>query len=252
MSATIIAFEGLDCSFKETNAKSLKESLEKLGYKVHLTAFPAYDQPSSYFVKKFLSGEYGKDLDFRTILYFYALDRFDRWNLTDLRSVYENGDSNTIIIFDRWTKSNLYQCARFPKPTTFSTEEIKNQIQEHKKEIDDIIDYEVNLENNILKLPVEDICIFLHSPYEVSRKFRENKPDADINEKDELFMFSVYNTFDYIMQERFPDTIILDTTYRFDDSDEYTIKDRDSLAHDVLIAVLNKLNELNKGVISNV
>ena len=38
----IIVFEGLDCSFKETNSKALEDFLKNNGEKVKLFSFPAY------------------------------------------------------------------------------------------------------------------------------------------------------------------------------------------------------------------
>ena len=55
----IIEFEGLDSSFKETNAKCLYDYLKDKGYKVNIVSFPRYDCDSSYFVKRLLSGIYG-------------------------------------------------------------------------------------------------------------------------------------------------------------------------------------------------
>ena len=39
--------------------------------------FPRYEEPSSFFVQKYLNGGYGQDVSAKASSLFYALDRFD-------------------------------------------------------------------------------------------------------------------------------------------------------------------------------
>ena len=55
----LFAFEGLDCSFKETNSKAYLDYLRSKGRKAELFSFPRYDKESSYFVREYLGGKYG-------------------------------------------------------------------------------------------------------------------------------------------------------------------------------------------------
>lgn len=74
-----LVIEGSDGSGKSTQYRLLSERLKSDGYKVKEIKFPRYDEESSYFVRKYLSGEYGNanDLGPYTPSLFYALDRYD-------------------------------------------------------------------------------------------------------------------------------------------------------------------------------
>jgi dTMP kinase len=53
----LIAFEGLDQSGKETQARSLRRRLEQAGHRVHALSFPEYDTPIGTEIAKALHGE---------------------------------------------------------------------------------------------------------------------------------------------------------------------------------------------------
>jgi dTMP kinase len=53
----LIAFEGLDQSGKETQARSLRRRLERTGHRVHALSFPEYDTPIGTEIAKALHGE---------------------------------------------------------------------------------------------------------------------------------------------------------------------------------------------------
>ena len=88
-SPILIDFEGLDCSFKETNSKKLAEHLNAKRYE-----FPNYSSESSYFVRQFLSGKY-KDIEGADhIMLAYLMEMFDVWNtkvLPDIKNGLEIG-----------------------------------------------------------------------------------------------------------------------------------------------------------------
>ena len=60
----IIAFEGLDKSGKETQAKHLRARIEQEGRKVHFLSFPDYETPIGREIAKALAGEreFGPDV----------------------------------------------------------------------------------------------------------------------------------------------------------------------------------------------
>lgn len=115
----IIAFEGLDCSFKETNYKEFIRRLkEEFPDKTVITeSFPRYKSEASIFVRKYLSGnDYQRSKLMRRLDIvgsFFALDRFDYWYSSILngdtsvnnKTLLESG-VNTSFIFDRYTLSN--------------------------------------------------------------------------------------------------------------------------------------------------
>lgn len=74
-----VAIEGSDGSGKATQVARLKQKLEQSGYLVEVIDFPRYNQESSYFVRRYLNGDYGSSESIGpfTPSLFYALDRFD-------------------------------------------------------------------------------------------------------------------------------------------------------------------------------
>lgn len=117
----IIAFEGLDCSFKETNFKRFVEYLRlqypKESKRSLITAsFPRYGHGACVMVEKFLENRIDSTR-FRanfsdTVCSFYSMDRLDFWN-----HFYEFNNINltyfdiarlpqSCFVFDRYSLSN--------------------------------------------------------------------------------------------------------------------------------------------------
>ena len=96
----LIAFEGLDQSGKETQARVLRAKLEQLGRKVHAASFPDYDTPIGQEIAKALRGERDFTPDVMQLLYianrFEYKPRFDRW-LAD----------GGVIVCDRYLASSI-------------------------------------------------------------------------------------------------------------------------------------------------
>jgi dTMP kinase len=65
----LIAFEGLDQSGKETQARQLRERLEQDGYRVHPLSFPDYSTPIGQEIQKALAGEREFGPDVMQLLY---------------------------------------------------------------------------------------------------------------------------------------------------------------------------------------
>lgn len=178
MTAKIIVFEGLDCSFKETNSKRLKEKLKEKGFSVYLHSFPSYNRESSYFVRKYLSGAYGNPTKLDPVLssFFYALDRYDTFEQEVSRDV-------DYIIFDRYAGSNLiYQGAKFGT----------------RAELSQFITYMHLIEYNVFKMPEANLTLFMDVPYKISRKLMEEKPNRDAHESNEEYQKRVYETADIV------------------------------------------------------
>lgn len=81
MSGIFIAVESTvdDAGFSTAQYRLLVERLKSLNYDVKQITFPRYDSNASYFVRKYISGEYGGDFELGpyTPSLFYALDRYD-------------------------------------------------------------------------------------------------------------------------------------------------------------------------------
>ena len=63
MKKMLIAFDGLDGSGKNTQTHLLTDYLEKNGIPYRYVTFPTYDDTYSFFVNKYLSGEFGENPD---------------------------------------------------------------------------------------------------------------------------------------------------------------------------------------------
>ena len=99
----IIDFEGLDCSFKETNSKALTKLFGDLGKRYE---FPNYGSNSSYIKKinSFLAGEY-PNIQKTTIIDLFMEEQAHEWFNTILPDI-KNGIK--YVILDRFWVSNLY------------------------------------------------------------------------------------------------------------------------------------------------
>lgn len=234
MPAQIIEFEGLDCSFKETNSKLLAEKLKERGFKTHLFSFPNYESDSSSLVRMLLNGILGfnSKLPPHMICEFYAMDRALTY-YREIQDIYEKGNENTIIIFDRWVFSNFYQLARMINHIS-SVDDIRDG---EKRIIKGFIDWLQQLEFGNYRLPRANAIFFMRTPYEVARKKIAEKADKDINEKDEEFTKKVYIINDYIFNHA-KNTMIVDTCYS-----DGKFKSRETLGEEVLARALSILEK---------
>lgn len=183
----IICFEGIDCSFKETNTKALCDALWQQNIKTQIVEAPNYENESSVYVRRFLAGKYGnpKDLDPTVISSFYMLDQFDHWSRC--KGYYELGWTT---IFDRSWLSNLYyQLVRYNDYTDIfknSDEKIK-----HWKEIEEMA--------NRLKLPVPNYIIKMKMGTEnIIKLVKEKNSSNDIHESNYKFLADVNKNFQRI------------------------------------------------------
>ena len=180
MRGKIIEFEGLDVSFKETNAKALADYLRKKGYMVSVISFPRYNAESSYFVQKMLDGYYGY-VKPEVIHKMYALDRYDYIKMNNVESRLESGEW---FIFDRYVGSSmLYQTA---------------DIEDSKKRIE-MQDEIANYEYEVLGIPKPDLVIAMYSTLDLIVQKISEKDKTDAFERDIKFMRQVLNIYDQLI-----------------------------------------------------
>ncbi|MEN7981839.1 MAG: thymidylate synthase [Nanoarchaeota archaeon] len=170
----IILVEGTDCSGKQTQTELLLKKLNSEGIPCKLMSFPRYNTPTgrivgqSYLgkVKDYWKGDSGwfgeaDSLDPKIASLYYAADR--RASVEEIDKILDSGCN---LILDRYYTSNM----------AHQGGKIKN-IEERKK----IFEWLQNLELDILKLPKEDIAIFLHMPLEVSKILRTNRTGENLD-----------------------------------------------------------------------
>lgn len=173
----IIVIEGAcDGIGKTTQYELLKKRLEAEGNKIITHHFHSRNTPQGTLAENYLQGEYGKP---RTLSpYFinclYAVDRAVTWQ-TFLKKEYEDGK---YLLLDRYnTSSIIYQGA------------LVDDIEERKKFIDYIVDYEFNK----LGIGKPDAVIFLYAPYDMIQKLLKKRNGNKKAAYDEDFMKRVYD-----------------------------------------------------------
>jgi dTMP kinase len=186
----LIAFEGIDGSGKQTQAKLLEQSLKAEQFAVYSTGFPQYESWFGRMVGKFLNGEFGPlesvDPHFTALL--YAGDRFEAKQR--ITSALEAGK---IVLVDRYIGSNLaHQVARAP---VSQRPEFLNWIE--------------HLEYNIYGMPRENLILYLRVPPQqaqelVARKATRGYTDAkhDLLEKSIGHLAEAAEMYDMLSRQR--------------------------------------------------
>ena len=114
MNGTLIVIDGLDGSGKQTQARLLRERLERERVPVRAISFPDYGQPSSALVRLYLDGRFGQadEVSAYAASSFYAVDRFASY-MQFWKDDYLSGHT---ILADRYTTSNLiHQMSKLPR-----------------------------------------------------------------------------------------------------------------------------------------
>lgn len=180
----LISIEGNDGSGKNTQSIILVQKLCDAGYNAKMLSFPRYQDPASTFVKRYLNGDYSLDpngIDPIVASNFYAMDRYDCFHGIDkMIDFYNQPDS--ILVCDRYTNSNLiHQVGKVPKSD--------RQL---------FIDWVMNWEFHILKIPQPDLTIFLNMPVYLSLMLMEDRGrQKDIHETED-FLTKSYETAVYL------------------------------------------------------
>lgn len=181
----LLIIEGTDCSGKGTQSELLKENLKKDGYKVQEFSFPMYETATG----KIVGGPYlGKEsicegwfkegannVPAKVASLYYAADRL--YNINIINKYLEE---DYIVILDRYVASNMgHQAGKISD---------KNERLEMFKWLE-------KLEYELLGLPRPDIALFLHMPYEYSKKLQNNRKELDQHETSEENLKNAENAY---------------------------------------------------------
>lgn len=183
----LVAFEGIDGSTKNSQAKLLTEFLKNQQQPAKLYSFPLYE--GTFYGKMigaFLRGEYGtiNEVDPKLAALLFALDR------NELQpELIRNASKNIVSICDRYVFSNIaHQCSKLSS----------------QHEANDLENWILDLEFGKNKLPKPDATIFLKLPPELARKTIQTKKErsyttekADIHEASESHLndsFAIYES----------------------------------------------------------
>lgn len=187
----IIVLEGTDGSGKKTQSELLYSKLKEMGEKVRLVEFPRYDKPSSENIKKYLRGDFGEDaskVEPRQASTYFSEDRKAAFD----EELYELYEAGWILIFDRYTTSNmLHQATKL----------------ECKEERESFLNWLEHHEFVELKLPRPDKVFFLKTNLEVTKRIVEerdnkftNEKELDIHERDSKHLQDAINRSDELVE----------------------------------------------------
>ncbi len=160
-----IAIDGTDGSGKTEQAACLVERIRKSGRPVEVISFPRYENPATFFVEKYLRGDYGSPIEVgaKRASIFYALDRYD--DSARIRSLLEQG---TTLITNRYVSANKGH----------QTGKIKDPAEQQA-----FLEWLNELEYGIFGIPKPNLTILLHVPAEIGKRLAEQR-DGDASAKD--------------------------------------------------------------------
>ena len=201
----IIAFEGLDCSFKETNFKAFVKHLRDIKdaseFSIITESFPRYEHPACYHVEKWLGNNYDRNVlkEHPTAVdSLYSMDRFDYWyyksndgDITDYRWIdivdgKRSTDRFTYFVFDRYNLSNTIYNPIYPGI--------------------DIRDF--TFDNDTFAIPNPDIIVWMRMrSFDVLCELLAEKKNKDANELDIEFLRSVWERSEAIIKSNIFDKL---------------------------------------------
>jgi len=154
----LIVIDGIDGSGKATQTRFLAERLEKEGLKVKTIDFPRYyDNFFGSLIGEYLNGKFGDfiQVDPRVASVLYAADRFE-----SSKQIKKWLDQGYTIISDRYVSANqIHQGGKISSTV------------ERKK----FLEWLDKMEYGIFQIPKPDLVVYLDVPFEVSKKWLENK-----------------------------------------------------------------------------
>lgn len=204
----IIVFEGLDCTYKETNSNELfhflaNKFIDNKNIRIDVGDFPHYKSKSSYFVDQYLHGKYSKspiftegksDIDdlyeLQVVTNMYLLDMFDWWTRRQSEKEYDK----RYFILDRWFYSMMYYLDK----NINSKYQLENRMIRSEE-----LFY---MATEMYKLPKADILIkMINNSSSVSERSLQRAKELgqeklDKYEEDDFFMSKVkenFNTLDF-------------------------------------------------------
>lgn len=188
MGKIIVVESNTDGAGKQTQTEEIYKYLKEKGAKVVKFSFPNYNSDSSYFVKKYLNGEFGddaKNINPYIASTFFAVDRY----LTYIKEIKKYYDKDYYILMDRYVTSNIiYQAAKM----------------ENKNKIDEFINWNKELEYNKYNLPKPDYVIFIYMDLKESEKLRKSRKakleGKDIHEQNNEYLKKVSDNSLYICE----------------------------------------------------
>lgn len=216
-----IVFEGLDCSFKETNSNKLYEYIKKNHpeFNVKIVHFPRYGEPACCMVEKYLKGEYDKkelSTSFMKSLPF-LFDMVDYFVSEGNAHLKNNG----WLIADRFWYSNIFYRGADNCPLLEDLGLMRSTMYTVFHELKEICDK--------MQLPSPDFVFLMKSHFRtVKEKLESKDTKLDEHTKDIDYMEKVmkcYDTFNFKGITGFENVPVYDKEYVPDDPNSaYSVK----------------------------
>jgi dTMP kinase len=118
----VIAIEGIDGAGKATQARLLADACGRFGQRGVVFSFPDYETPTGKLIAAYLRGEVKGDP--RLLASMYSLNRLEK--LAAIQAAL--ADPDTVVIFDRYTASNIHHVAHFVDQGLGTASEIQSFI----------------------------------------------------------------------------------------------------------------------------
>ena len=157
----IIAIDGIDGTGKGTQSRILQEYLTKKGLEAKLISFPIYNSFFGKMIAEYLNGIYGSLYSINPKLASLLFAQ-DRQNYFQTKTI----STDEIIILDRYVNSNIAHHA--------------SKINEKDRRA--FIDWIIDLEYNVNKIPRPDISFILDLEVDNSVKNVARKKNRDYTE----------------------------------------------------------------------
>ena len=183
-----IVFEGLDCSFKETNSNKLYEYIKKTHPEINvkIVHFPRYGEPACCMVEKYLKGEYKNEL---TTTFMKSLPFL--FDMVDY-FVSEGNDhlaNKGWIIADRFWYSNIFYRGAENCPPLEDVPMLRSSMYSIYDDLKRTTDK--------MMLPSPDFVFLMKSHFNtVKEKLESNSTNLDEHTKNLNYMKNVMNCYD--------------------------------------------------------
>ena len=238
----IIAFEGLDCSFKETNYNEFVQRMKAVyGSDNILTeSFPRYNDESSVALKKWLNGtfdrEHLKKYPFG-VNSLYSIDRLSYWiekkdGKTNIET-YKN-DNEKFFIFDRYNFSN----------SIYNPENLK-----FGQKVPSIRDF--LFDSYYFGVPNPTITVWMRMRnFDVLADLLAKKEGKDKNETDFEFIHDVWERMEYVLKWHYEQEIGSKFVIAECLDENNNIRSREDIANDIWDQVFSAISEIKGGNIN--
>ena len=183
-----IVFEGLDCSFKETNSNKLYEYIKETHPEINvkIVHFPRYGEPACCMVEKYLNGEYKNELTttFMKSLPF-LFDMVDYFVSEGNEHLLNNG----WIIADRFWYSNIFYRGAENCPPLEDVPMLRSSMYSIYDDLKRTADK--------MMLPSPDFVFLMKSHFNtVKEKLESKSTNLDEHTKNLSYMKNVMNCYD--------------------------------------------------------